>query len=596
MFQSVVIVFIMFNPFMHPRNPFRARSDFAQLATKYPAFRSVSKCNLDGSVSVNFQDRESVRILSQTLLWDRLALDVQIPANSLVPTLPLRMNYLLWIQDMINENVEYFGSKPIWGLDTGVGACSIYPLLGAQQFHWHFIGTEVDEASLHSAQQNIERNHLDPLIKLILTENAETTPFFATPVAQAPDSHLHFTMCNPPFFEDPSKSPASEDSSETTWPSREKAKSPREYPAGSEGEIQTSGGEVGFVARMIDESVEFQEQIAIFTCMVGHKANLDTLRKKLYAVRSQHALKFIFTEFCQGTRLRWGVAWTFNPAVNDVKVDVVPGAVTSECVTCAISTYKTEWRHQRRRRREEKRQQQEDQGPPSKKIRIEENEASNGGNGEIQLRCSITMIQPNPEHEMAFYVRHSRLPKDEDQTTEFKGHRMLSPEEINPNNVIQVKSKLRRTRQFISKYICGILNTGKGGSMYLGVLDDGVVEGFAMSVFQKDHFKLSLLSCLSNFKPPVASHLFTVKFVPVIESFDDPEAILEKVENFEQRSLKRTSMDREREHTFQVRYCWCDVDALAAFNHGSLLPFYVIEIVIPPWNIMDQKNFEAFGQ
>ncbi|XP_059086940.1 U6 small nuclear RNA (adenine-(43)-N(6))-methyltransferase-like [Tigriopus californicus] len=434
----------MFNPFMHPRNPFRARSDFAQLATKYPAFRSVSKCNLDGSVSVNFQDRESVRILSQTLLWDRLALDVQIPANSLVPTLPLRMNYLLWIQDMINENVEYFGSKPIWGLDTGVGACSIYPLLGAQQFHWHFIGTEVDEASLHSAQQNIERNHLDPLIKLILTENAETTPFFATPVAQAPDSHLHFTMCNPPFFEDPSKSPASEDSSETTWPSREKAKSPREYPAGSEGEIQTSGGEVGFVARMIDESVEFQEQIAIFTCMVGHKANLDTLRKKLYAVRSQHALKFIFTEFCQGTRLRWGVAWTFNPAVklidtslrkkrekpyevecefsgkpiscefsgkpisipsletlfrlfskwmSDVKVDVVPGAVTSECVTCAISTYKTEWRHQRRRRREEKRQQQEDQGPPSKKIRIEENEASNGGNGEIQLRCSITMIQ-----------------------------------------------------------------------------------------------------------------------------------------------------------------------------------------------------------
>lgn len=334
-----------------------------------------------------------------------------------------------------SENGEYFGTRPIWGLDTGVGACGIYPLLGAKQLNWHFIGTEVDEASLHSAQKNIERNQLDPLIKLILVENAQTTPFFATAVAQAPDSHLHFTMCNPPFFEDPSKSPISEDSSDSTWQSREKPKSPREHPAGSEFEIQTLGGEVGFVARMMDESVEFQEQIAIFTCMIGHKANLDVLRKKLYELRSQHALKFIFTEFCQGTRLRWGVAWTFNPAVklvdtslrkkrekpyeieaefasktpsicsleaffklfsdwmSDIKVDVVPGVITSDCVTCVISTYKSEWRHQRRRRREQKRKEEDDEEPPKKKVRIEDNDTTNGGNEEIQLRCSITMIQ-----------------------------------------------------------------------------------------------------------------------------------------------------------------------------------------------------------
>lgn len=197
---------------------------------------------------------------------------------------------------------------------------------------------------------------------------------------------------------------------------------------------------------------------------------------------------------------------------------------------------------------------------------------------------------------MSFYVRGSKIPKDEDQTTEFKGHRMVSLDEINPLNAIEIKGKLRRTRQYISKYICGMLNRGKGGSVFLGVLDNGNVQGFSMSVFQKDHFRLSLLSCLSNFKPPVAAHSVTVRFVPVIESFDKPQDILKKVEHFEQMSLKRTSIEREREHKFQVKYCWCDVDALAAFNMGSIHPFYVIELTIPPWNPIDPKNLEAYGQ
>ena len=35
-----------------------------------------------------------------------------------------------------------------------------------------------------------------------------------------------------------------------------------------------------------------------------------------------------------------------------------------------------------------------------------------------------------------------------------------------------------------SRALNGFLNTGRGGTAYLGVLDDGTVKGLAMSVYQ----------------------------------------------------------------------------------------------------------------
>eukprot|EP00095_Tigriopus_kingsejongensis_P007966 maker-scaffold135_size322082-snap-gene-0.17 protein:Tk07966 transcript:maker-scaffold135_size322082-snap-gene-0.17-mRNA-1 annotation:"hypothetical protein LOTGIDRAFT_159033" len=193
-----------------------------------------------------------------------------------------------------------------------------------------------------------------------------------------------------------------------------------------------------------------------------------------------------------------------------------------------------------------------------------------------------------------YYVRHSTLPLEEDTTVEFKGHRSVSIEEINPDHVSG--NSRRGSRQHISKYLCGMLNTGQGGTMYLGVLDSGVVEGFSMSVFQKDHFRLSLRSTLVRFTPPVARHSIQVSFIPVIEDFDHPQTTLEKISTFEGFTLKRQSIDRNMEHAFRVKFCWCDQEAAAAFNLGRLNPFFVIEIKIPPWNGEDSLNHEAYGR
>ena len=60
------------------------------------------------------------------------------------------------------------------------------------------------------------------------------------------------------------------------------------------------------------------------------------------------------------------------------------------------------------------------------------------------------------------------------------------------------QGKEKRTRQPTSKYLCGMLNSGKGGTIYCGVTDDGTVTGFMMSPFQRQHCLLSIADTFSR--------------------------------------------------------------------------------------------------
>ena len=48
--------------------------------------------------------------------------------------------------------------------------------------------------------------------------------------------------------------------------------------------------------------------------------------------------------------------------------------------------------------------------------------------------------------------------------------------------------------------------------------DDGRVDGLMMSLYQMDHFRLSLQDLFQSYVPPVPSHMYSVKFVPVLEA------------------------------------------------------------------------------
>jgi len=172
------------------------------------------------------------------------------------------------------------------------------------------------------------------------------------------------------------------------------------------------------------------------------------------------------------------------------------------------------------------------------------------------------------------YFRGEKVPFEEDLKHEFKGHRTITVEELKPH--LKNGQRDSKTRQQWSKYLCGLLNTGLGGTLYGGILDDGSVAGFSLSKYQKLHVVLTLTDLFKRFNPPVPDNMWSVKFVPVAENGED----------FYQKDPTRIRPDlwklnhRLRDH----RYCWCDTEALTSFSFGFLHPFFIIQVLIEPWD------------
>lgn len=64
---------------------------------------------------IDFSDEEALRTLTKCLLRKDFNLDVSLPPNQLIPTLPLRLNYILWIEDIMNT----FNFSNVAGIDIG---------------------------------------------------------------------------------------------------------------------------------------------------------------------------------------------------------------------------------------------------------------------------------------------------------------------------------------------------------------------------------------------------------------------------------------------------------------------------------------------
>jgi hypothetical protein len=186
------------------------------------------------------------------------------------------------------------------------------------------------------------------------------------------------------------------------------------------------------------------------------------------------------------------------------------------------------------------------------------------------------------------YLRHSVLPVEEDLTHEFKAHRQLSNIDLSTCKYTRsidggLWPKLPMRRASLSLSIGGMLNTGLGGIMYLGVTDEGVAEGFIMSLYQKDHFTLSFRDLLSRYIPPVPDHMVSIDFVPVIDPDEEGKPI----------SPDPVDLDTPRWQDHEVResrYCWCDSYTLALCANGLIPRFYVLEIKFEAWNKDDPRN------
>ncbi|XP_035678662.1 schlafen-like protein 1 [Branchiostoma floridae] len=83
--------------------------------------------------------------------------------------------------------------------------------------------------------------------------------------------------------------------------------------------------------------------------------------------------------------------------------------------------------------------------------------------------------------------------------------------------------------QHIDKYGSAFLN-GEGGTLYLGVLDNGTVNGIRLNYREEDHVVRTVYNAFGNFLPEVSPSMINVRFVPVHEPRGRPMPKLKVVE------------------------------------------------------------------
>lgn len=128
------------NQYMHPRNKYKYKKpDFKALAIKYPEFRAQATQDLRGNVHLDFKNPDAVRALTCVLLKDDFDLDIELPSDRLIPTVPQRLNYILWMEDIMSAINR---QDNIYGIDIGMILIMKYKIFPVSFFIFtvHFIG------------------------------------------------------------------------------------------------------------------------------------------------------------------------------------------------------------------------------------------------------------------------------------------------------------------------------------------------------------------------------------------------------------------------------------------------------------------------
>lgn len=290
---------------LHPRNRHQAPYDFAALCLRTPELQPFVFVNPYGASTIDFADPAAVKALNKALLalhygiqhWD-------LPAGYLCPPIPGRVDYLHRVADLLAESAGKVPTgKGVRVLDVGVGANCIYPLLGAREYGWRFVGSDIDPVSVKAASLLANSNGLGNQIECRLQGRAGD--IFQGIVA--PRERFALTLCNPPFH-----ASLAEASKGTERKLRNLGKEVKDKPVlnfgGQKAELWCEGGEAAFLAAMINQSRAFAEQCLWFSSLVSKKENLPAAKKALTRVGARQVRVL---EMAQGNKVSRVLAWTF---------------------------------------------------------------------------------------------------------------------------------------------------------------------------------------------------------------------------------------------------------------------------------------------
>ena len=292
---------------LHPRNKNVDSYDLEALLLIEPSLRNHLKVNKFGTTSIDFKNPSAVLLLNKALLahyygisnWD-------FPKDNLCPPIPGRADYLHYIADLLAESNGNSIPKgeQIKALDIGTGATCIYPILGAAEYDWNFLATDICEKSVENAKKICAQNEfLKNKIEIRLQN--DSSKFFSAVVSD--DEKIDFTMCNPPFHA------SKEDAEKGTIRkiknlSKNKSKLLTLNFSGAENELIYTGGEAAFIESMIKDSLNFKSSVFWFTTLVSKESNLKKIEYLLNEIPISERKTI---ELQTGNKKSRIVCWTF---------------------------------------------------------------------------------------------------------------------------------------------------------------------------------------------------------------------------------------------------------------------------------------------
>ena len=292
---------------LHPRNRFRAGYDFATLIAASPALGDFVGPNAYGDTSLDYANPDAVKALNQALLCHAYGLcRWDIPAGYLCPPVPGRSDYLHALADLLAaDDATLIPRGPaVRVLDIGTGANCIYPLIGASEYGWTFVGSEIDPVALRWARKTVA---VHPTVSGLIGCRAQPSPSDVFRGVIQPGERFDLTMCNPPFH-----ASAAEATAGTRRKQRNlggpRASVPVLNFGGTAGELWCAGGELAFVRRMIAQSTELPRRCRWFTTLVSKSAHLPLLQASL---RDAQAADVVVIDMAQGQKKSRILAWTF---------------------------------------------------------------------------------------------------------------------------------------------------------------------------------------------------------------------------------------------------------------------------------------------
>ena len=293
---------------LHPRNRHRNRYDFERLTANYSPLTRYVKVNDYGDESIDFFNPRAVKALNKALLITHYEIkDWDIPRGYLCPPIPSRADYIHHMADLLaesNNNDIPKGAK-IKGLDIGVGANCIYPIIAQTEYGWSFVGADIDSMAIINANNIAEANH--PLRKHIecrLQQNANNK--FRGIIEW--NEHFDLVVCNPPFHASEEEALAGTSRKLRNLTKNKEVEVTTNF-GGQAKELWTEGGERAFLISMIQESANFKSQCLWFSSLVSKESNL----KAIYATLEKREAQEVKTiDLKHGNKVSRIVAWTFQ--------------------------------------------------------------------------------------------------------------------------------------------------------------------------------------------------------------------------------------------------------------------------------------------